>query len=577
MKRHSDRLEILDRTYSLLGNKKALFFRLLFFKVLDLLLLLIMPLFYYIFISDVIAGGKIRNLPFVIIGYLTVFILQTLLIKFTKQSYNTLFYKFKMELRVTILKKYVNMKTNTYLGYSTGDLHNRIDRDVELFEIFLQKHVIDYIFAIVGIVIVSVILFVMNPFLTVIGFIAIPLSFWFAQIISKKTNRISEEKRKFEGEYESFLNNSFQNWIDIKSNNLEECMAREFDKYRKILSKLIVRHQIYNALNRLFMAFKDYFITRMNLYFVGGLLIIYKKMTVGILLAYMDYFIQLVNYIATVVNSMIDFSSQKPSLGRVYEILDLEYNRKKRIPDLGDEITFSKLSFKYHENQNLILNSLDLKVSPGEHIALVGKSGCGKTTLIHLLMGMYEPCGGDIWIGSQPVSGLSRESISRKIGIVSQFSHMLNLTIRENLLLANRHASEEEIREACEKANILSFIDGLPQKLDTNIGERGVKLSGGQKQRLAIARILLQNPDIIIFDESTSSLDSLNENEILRTIRDLSEHKTIITIAHRLSTVQICDRVALIEDGKITAIEKPADMFHENSKFTKLFKQQYSA
>ena len=189
-----------------------------------------------------------------------------------------------------------------------------------------------------------------------------------------------------------------------------------------------------------------------------------------------------------------------------------------------------------------------------------------------MLTGVYEPCGGEILIGNRRVSELSHKSISSKIGIVSQFSQMLNLSIRENLLLAKRHASEEEIRDACEKADILSFIESLPDKFETNIGERGIKLSGGQRQRLSIARLLLRNPDIIIFDESTSSLDSHSENEILKTIRLLSGSKTIITIAHRLSTVLISNRVALMEDGKIVAIESPSNMFIENGKFNALFK-----
>ena len=560
MKGQSDRIKTLKKTFRLLGKKRGLFYRLLFFKSLDLLLGTIQPFFYYIFINHVIVMGKIRHLHIVIAGYMSIFLLQTLLIKFTRISYDTLFIKLKLELRIIVLKRYINMRADSYTKYSTGDLANRIDHDVELFETFLQKHVIDYFFSIAKILVISVIIFAINRTLTIIGFIVIPFSFWLVQIISKKANRVSEDRRKFEGEYESFLNNSFQNWADIKTNNLEICMEAEFDKYRKILAKLIVKSQIYIALNWLFVAFKDYFVTRMNLYFVGGLLIIRKKLTVGILLTYMDYFIQLVDNITSVVNSILDFSAQKPNMERVFEILELEFSVKIRAANLEDKITFSNVSFRYHDNQDFIINSLNITIYPGEHIAIVGRSGCGKTTLVNLLTGVYEPCGGEILIGNRRVSELSHESISSKIGIVSQFSQMLNLSIRENLLLANRHAGEEEIRNACEKANILSFIESLPDKFETNIGERGVKLSGGQRQRLSIARLLLQNPDIIIFDESTSSLDSHSEDEILKTIRLLSASKTIITIAHRLSTVLISDRVALMEDGKIVAIESPSEM-----------------
>ena len=137
------------------------------------------------------------------------------------------------------------MNADSYTKYSTGDLSNRINRDVELFETFLQKHVMDYFFSIAKILVISVILFAINRTLTIIDFIVIPFSFWLVQIISKKANRVSEKRRRFEGEYESFLNNSFQNWADIKTNNLELCMEAEFEQYRKVLTKLIVKSQIY--------------------------------------------------------------------------------------------------------------------------------------------------------------------------------------------------------------------------------------------------------------------------------------------------------------------------------------------
>ncbi len=573
MKLRSERLKILGRCYCLLGDKKKLFSRLTACKVLDLLLLLAAPYFYYLFINNVITNGDLAYLPLAVAGYVGVFAAQSLLIRYTRKTYNTLFIRLKAELRVSMLKRYANMKTAEYGGYSTGDLHNRIDRDVELVETFLQTHVLDYFFALAGSLIISAILFALNPLLTVIGFVAIPLSFWFGHSVSKRANRVAEEKRRFEGEYESFLNHSFQNWADIKTNNLEEHMTQRFREYKKRLSKLIVKHQVYIAVNWLFMAFKDYFITRMNLYFAGGLLIIYGKLTVGILLTFMDYFLKLVGNITAVVNSNLGLSSQKPNLERVFEILDMEYEVKKPVRGLGDEVIFSKVSFWYYETQEPVVRSLDLRVNPGEHVALVGRSGCGKSTLAGLLMGMYEPRGGEILIGGCPVSKLSYEDISRKIGIVSQFSQMLNLTIRENLQLADRDADEERLLEACRRADILSFVESLPQKLDTNVGERGVKLSGGQKQRLAIARILLQDPDIIIFDESTSSLDSCNEQEILKTIRELAADRTIMTIAHRLSTILICDRAVLMEKGEIVAEEKPGEMFG-NEKFAALFQQQ---
>ena len=252
MERQSDRIRTLKKIDGLLGEKKGLLYGLLFFKSLDLVLGIVQPFFYYLFIDHVIVKGKMGYLPVVIAGYLSVFVLQTLLMKLTRKSYNTLFLKLKMELRVHILKRYVNMNADMYQTYSTGDLADRIDGDVEFVETFLQKHVLDYFFSIAKILVISIILFVLNQTLTIIGFIAIPLSFWLVRVISRKANRVSEERRRLEGEYHSFLNNSFQKWADIKTNNLEDYMEAEFETYRQKLSKLIIKSQIYIAFNWLF-------------------------------------------------------------------------------------------------------------------------------------------------------------------------------------------------------------------------------------------------------------------------------------------------------------------------------------
>ncbi|MDD4494236.1 MAG: ATP-binding cassette domain-containing protein, partial [Eubacteriales bacterium] len=174
------------------------------------------------------------------------------------------------------------------------------------------------------------------------------------------------------------------------------------------------------------------------------------------------------------------------------------------------------------------------------------------------------------------INRISFESIGQKIGIVLQDPPLFNLTIRENLQFARKSATDEELSIVCEKANILEFISSLPDGFDTIIGERGVKLSGGQKQRLSIARTLLQNPDIIIFDEATSSLDSENEKAIVGAINELSKGKTIITIAHRLSTVLGCDRVIVMDSGKIIAIDTHENLRGKNETYDLLFEKQYS-
>ncbi|MDD4439886.1 MAG: ABC transporter ATP-binding protein [Tissierellia bacterium] len=490
--------------------------------------------------------------------------------------YNKLFVKFNLKIKTQILSIFTKMDVSTYAKYNIGDLKNRIDSDVAVIEKFFNTHILDYFYAIASAVIIAVILLFMNWILALTGLVMVPISFWFVKIMRKRANKVSEQQRKLQGEYESFLHVTFQNWKQIKANNLQESRNEVLQDFRGNLSKLFVKKQIYWYINRAFIAFKDFFITRMNLYFIGGLLIINGRMDVGLLLAFMNYYAQFFNNIASITESLLGLKNDAPSIDRTLEIINIEIHSKPKVKGLGDSISLKKLCFRYQDEQPVVLNNVSFSVNPKEHIAIVGRSGCGKTTLSKLIMGLYEPLSGTICIGDTDINTISFESIGRKIGIVLQNPSLFNLTIRENLQFAKKQASDDELMCVCKKANIYDFIDALPKRFDTIIGERGIKLSGGQKQRLSIARTLLQNPDIIIFDEATNSLDSENEKAIVGAINELSKGKTVITIAHRLSTILDCDRVVIMNSGKVTAIDTHENLRGKNELYDLLFEQQYS-
>lgn len=214
------------------------------------------------------------------------------------------------------------------------------------------------------------------------------------------------------------------------------------------------------------------------------------------------------------------------------------------------QIEFKNLNFAYEDGKS-VLNNIDLKIEEGESIAFVGKSGAGKTTMTKLLMRFYDPTQGDILLDGINIKNVTKEQLRKRIGIVPQEALMFNNTIRYNIAYGKDDATDEEIIEACKKANLWTFIDSLEKKLETQVGERGIKLSGGQRQRLAIARMILEDAPIIIFDEATSSLDSESEKLIQEAFWKAAENKTTIIIAHRLSTVKKADRIIVLDDGKI--------------------------
>jgi ABC-type multidrug transport system fused ATPase/permease subunit len=251
------------------------------------------------------------------------------------------------------------------------------------------------------------------------------------------------------------------------------------------------------------------------------------------------------------------YSSLQRSIGaseRVLEILEEkdESTTSAQSLKLKGRVEFKNVSFTYPTRTDFeVLKSVDFTVERGERIALVGPSGSGKSTIINLLMRFYSASSGSIEVDNEEVSQFSLTDFRRNIGIVPQEVMLFGGTIRENIAYGKAFATESEIIQAAQKANAMEFIESFPEKLDTLVGDRGVKLSGGQKQRVAIARAILKDPSILILDEATSSLDAKSESLVQEALEKLMENRTTIVIAHRLSTIRKVDRILVIKDGQI--------------------------
>lgn len=568
-----DRINLFKKLYRYFKPYRLLYCCLAIFKTISLVLSLIAPVFYMLLINDVMVEGNIIRLLWVVTGYLGVFLLQTLITIFNKIVYNRIFAKFNLKLRVALLSKFGKMKTEAYERYNAGDVKNRIEGDAGLFEKFFITHWLNFVFEIISALVIVIIMLRINWFLTIFSFIMVPFSFLFAKFMSKKASKVSDDYRENYGKYESFLHSTIQNWKEIKANSLELNQENVLADYWEILSNLFIKNQVYWYINRAFIAFKDFFITKMNLYFLGGILIILGRMEVALLLTFMNYYEQFFSNISSISDSIVGFKNDKPSIERVVEILDFEEPLKQTTKKFVSEIKLENLFFNYEKKQQEVLKGVNLLISRNEHIAIVGRSGCGKSTLIKIILGMYEPTKGRILFDGTDIEEIT---VKQKIGVIMQEPYMFNLSIKENLKFAKRTASDDEIDVVCKKANIYDFIQNLPNRYETIIGERGVKLSGGQKQRLAIARILLYDPEILVFDEATSSLDSENEKAIVSTIKHLTKGKTVITIAHRLSSILDANRVAVMDEGEIVAYGSHNDLKGKNEIYDLLFAKQYN-
>lgn len=272
--------------------------------------------------------------------------------------------------------------------------------------------------------------------------------------------------------------------------------------------------------------------------------------------AYILYIAALTTSIRTIINFTEQFQNGITGLERFVEIMDTkpeitDAENAKELSEIKGEIRFEKVSFHYPGNDTLVLKDIDINISAGQNVALVGLSGTGKTTICNLIPRFYDIDSGRITIDGEDIRSFKKQSLRRSIGIVQQDVYMFSGTVRENIEYGRPGADFDEITDAAKKAGAHDFIMSLPDGYDTYIGERGVKLSGGQKQRLSIARVFLKNPPILILDEATSSLDNESEKLIQKSLEELSKGRTVLTIAHRLTTIKNADKILVITDEGI--------------------------
>jgi len=279
------------------------------------------------------------------------------------------------------------------------------------------------------------------------------------------------------------------------------------------------------------------------------------------------------------LNLQVDFVRSLALFTRIFEYLDrsceIENPENPQKPDMGDSsVEFCDVKFSYEKTKE-ILKGISFFVPSGKMYAIVGTSGAGKSTIIGLIPRLYDTVEGAVKVAGTDVRDYDLAYLRTNIGIVTQDTYLFNGTILENLLYAKPEASMEEIINACKIANIYDFIDRLPQKFDTVVGNRGLKLSGGEKQRVSIARVILKDPKILILDEATSSLDSVSESQIQSALNRIMVGRTSIVIAHRLSTIMAADKIMLIENGTITETGNHDELLSKSEGYRELYETQF--
>ncbi len=415
--------------------------------------------------------------------------------------------------------------------------------------------------------------------LTVIVFAFVPLILFFASMLRVRMKNASRRSREQIAELNANIETAISGVRVSRAYTAENHELEKFDKENRLFADIRGRFlKVFAIFHSTMTFFSD------SLYVVvlvaGGSFFYFGKIDVGEFAAYLLYISLFLAPIRKFVNMFEQMQDGMTGIKRFMDILDIpaepQPDKPVSLDNVKGEIEFKNVSFSYgnHDSKQVIEN-LSLKIPYGKTVALVGPSGGGKTTLCNIIPRFYEISSGEVTIDGVDIKDVTTYDLRQHIGIVSQDVFLFNGTVRENIAYGKLDATDEEIAEAAKKANIYDFIMGLENGFDTNVGERGVTLSGGQKQRISIARVFLKNPAILILDEATSALDNATEVAIQSSLEELSRGRTVLVVAHRLSTIKNADEIVVITHRGIEEQGSHEELIKRNGIYKGLYEYQF--
>lgn len=540
----------------------------------DSILTVITPIIFAIMIDEIVYYKNIDVFLRVSLIFIVMSIFSCILYFFIYALHHYLMSMYTFDIKLDIFKKMHLMKASYMSDAKTGDMINIILKDTEQCMHFVIRNIIHTINAILKGIFYITYIYIISIQAGIVVTIFLPFAAYSTFKFSKKIRVHTEKQRELYGGYVSWLFEILKGLADIRLMCAEKTVSKDFVKHCRKLFDTDIKTSVSNLTAAKVIEFIS-LLMQLSIYGVCAYLAYNGKITIGTVMVLVSFVFTLKDgIIVLLANNFMDAQTKLTSISRIKNLLSQEdentWKGKNNLAVTNGIIEFKDVSFEY-ESGNPILRNFNVFIPAGGCVAIVGKSGSGKTTLASLLIGMYEIKSGAILIDGQNIKDCSLKSIRKNIGIVQQDVLVFDATIRENLMLGNPKANEKEMWDACRKAGISEFFEKLPDKLDTLLGKDGMGLSGGQRQRLAIARIYLKNPKIIIFDEATSALDSETEMVIYEAWKELLEGRTAIVIAHRLNSVILCNSAILIENGQAAAIGNPNELIKENSHFKELF------
>ncbi|MBR3825481.1 MAG: ABC transporter ATP-binding protein [Lachnospiraceae bacterium] len=486
------------------------------------------------------------------------------------------------DMRNKMYKHLQQMSQGFFTSNNQGDIITRMTSDISGVERVITSTFTSILSNVITLVVAVIIMFQENWILALVGMVVIPLFTIPTRWAGKTRWTLTQESQECNDEINGILNET----LSVSGQLLVKLFGREtyeYDRYEKANNRMIRLNIKESMAGRWFMVIITTFssVGPMLLYLVGGILMMKynSDLTVGDITVLVALLGRMYGPVNSLLNMQVEWIRSMALFTRIFEYYDMPIEIKNAedaiIPEsTKGNVAFKHVEFAYNEERQ-ILKDINFELKSGNSIAIVGPSGSGKSTIVNLIPRLYDVLGGEVTFDGVDVRKLDLEYLRNQIGIVSQETYLFNGTIRENLLYAKPDATEEEMIEACKKANIYEFVQKQEKGLDAMVGNRGLKLSGGEKQRLSIARVLLKDPVLFIFDEATASLDSISESKIQEAINPIINSRTSILIAHRLSTILAADEILVIKDGVIAERGVHADLVKAGGTYTELYETQF--
>ena len=535
-------------------------------------------IFYHYISIKIDTEGTINTLLFICLLALSLFFLKNFFRYLASYSITFLRTGIVRDLRDELYHKIVTLPIAYFSEKRKGDIIARMTADVQEVEVSILTSIETIVREPLTVIIAISIMLFMSLKLTLFVFILLPVSGFIISSISKKLKAKSVKAQKETGNFLSFIEETLTGLRIIKGFNAEKIIASKFNastkEFKNLMTSVFHRQTLASPMSEFLGS-----ATIIAILWYGGSEVLSKTSNLqpDEFFGYIVLFYTVLNPIKLITTAFYKIQKGEASAERIMAVL----NAENEIKDLKnalvksefiDEIEFKNISFKYKDDD--VLKDFSLTIKKGETVALVGQSGSGKSTLANLITRFYDVNEGAVFIDGINIKEVTKKSLRALMGIVSQDSILFNDTIANNIKLGAQNATDLAVLKASEIANANEFIQQLPKKFDTNIGDSGNTLSGGQKQRLSIARAVLKNPPIMILDEATSALDTESEQLVQAALEKMMQNRTSLVIAHRLSTIQKADKIVVLKKGEIVEEGKHQDLLAKKGEYFKLVNMQ---